>query len=89
MRNVVYLLVLLMCCACSKPTKLTILHTNDTHSQVEPKADNRGGYARRMGVIQREREMDKHLLLVDAGDFCQGTPYFNYYNLIIIRGALK
>lgn len=79
MRNVVYLLVLLMCCACSKPTKLTILHTNDTHSQVEPKADNRGGYARRMGVIQRERAMDEHLLLVDAGDFCQGTPYFNYY----------
>lgn len=79
MRNVVYLLVLLMCCACSKPTRLTILHTNDTHSQVEPNADNNGGYARRIGLIQCERELDKHLLLVDAGDFCQGTPYFNYY----------
>ena len=32
-----------------------------------------------MGLIQREREFDRHLLLVDAGDFCQGTPYFNYY----------
>lgn len=39
--------------------KLTILHTNDTHSQVEPleanasKNPNMGGYARRMGVIEK------------------------------------
>lgn len=81
MKNVVYVLVFLMCsaCTCTKPNRITILHTNDTHSQVEPKADDCGGYARRMGLIQREREFDRHLLLVDAGDFCQGTPYFNYY----------
>ena len=58
---------------------LTILHTNDTHSQVEPKADNdRGGYARRMSYITAEREQDPELLLLDAGDFWQGTPYFNF-----------
>lgn len=59
---------------------LTILHTNDTHSQIEPKANDQGGYARRMGLIEKEREADKNLLLLDAGDFCQGTPYFNFYH---------
>ena len=33
-----------------------------------------------MGLIREERKADKHLLLVDAGDFCQGTPYFNFYH---------
>lgn len=66
--------------SCTPQDHLTILHTNDTHSQVEPKANNLGGYARRMGLIARERMADKNLLLVDAGDFCQGTPYFNIYH---------
>ena len=59
---------------------LTILHTNDTHSQIEPNSKNLGGYARRMGLISEERKQDRNLLLVDAGDFCQGTPYFNLYH---------
>ena len=66
--------------ACTPQDHLTILHTNDTHSQVEPKADDQGGYARRMGLIARERKADPNLLLVDAGDFSQGTPYFNLYH---------
>ena len=74
-----YLLSIIFFVACT-PDHLTILHTNDTHSQVEPKANNQGGYARRMGMIAEERKADKNLLLVDAGDFCQGTPYFNYYH---------
>lgn len=75
-----YCLIALLTIACSKPDHLTILHTNDTHSQIEPKRDNNtGGYARRMGLIKKEREADKNLLLLDAGDFSQGTPYFNYY----------
>ena len=65
--------------SCTPQDHLTILHTNDTHSQIEPKANGKGGYARRMGLIREERKADKHLLLVDAGDFCQGTPYFNFY----------
>lgn len=71
---------------CGKPaTELVILHTNDTHSQVEPTALNAkkdadmGGYARRMGLIAQEREQNPDLLLLDAGDFSQGTPYFNFY----------
>ena len=70
----------------SAKTKLVILHTNDTHSQVEPteksglKTADMGGYARRMGVIATIRAEEKNVLLLDAGDFSQGTPYFNFYN---------
>ena len=66
--------------ACTPQDHLTILHTNDTHSQIEPKANNQGGYARRMGLIAQERQKDPNLLLLDAGDFCQGTPYFNFFH---------
>lgn len=75
-----YLLSSFFLAACTPQDHLTILHTNDTHSQVEPKANGQGGYARRMGLIREERKTDKHLLLVDAGDFCQGTPFFNFYH---------
>ena len=72
--------------ACTpKADTLVILHTNDTHSQVEPIAHgkrdgNHAGYARRLGIIQKEREKNPALVLVDAGDFSQGTPYFNFYH---------
>ena len=80
MKNIfLYGLIAVLCVACTPQDHLTILHTNDTHSQVEPKADGHGGYARRMGLINEERKADKNLLLVDAGDFTQGTPYFNFY----------
>ena len=69
-----------------KKIKLVILHTNDTHSQVEPteksnlKPADMGGYARRMGVIEKIRSEEKNVLLFDTGDFSQGTPYFNFFN---------
>ncbi len=64
-----------------KKVKLVILHTNDTHSQVEPHQTKKlGGYARRLGVIDSIRRVEKNVLLLDAGDFCQGTPYFNFFN---------
>lgn len=63
---------------------LTILHTNDTHSQIEPWSSkeykNVGGYARRDSVIRATREQEAPVLLVDAGDFSQGTPYFNFFH---------
>ncbi len=70
----------------SEKIKLVILHTNDTHSQVEPteksssKTSDMGGYARRIGVIDSIRHKEQNVLLVDAGDFSQGTPYFNFFN---------
>lgn len=66
--------------------RLTILHTNDTHSQVEPspataaRNPDMGGYARRMGLIAQIRAEEPNVLLLDAGDYWQGTPYFNFFN---------
>lgn len=74
----------------AKPTKIVILHTNDTHSQVEPiESSDAGGYARRLGVINKIRSEEKNVLLFDAGDFLQGTPYFNFYNGAVEIKAMK
>ncbi|MFC4816952.1 MULTISPECIES: bifunctional metallophosphatase/5'-nucleotidase [unclassified Flavobacterium] len=65
--------------------KITILHTNDTHSQIDPfpanhpKNPNMGGVARRAAVVEQIRKSEENVLLLDAGDIFQGTPYFNYY----------
>lgn len=66
-------------------TKLTILHTNDVHSRIEPfpidgsKYAGLGGTARRSALIKRIRAEEKNVLLFDAGDIFQGTPYFNKF----------
>ena len=63
--------------------KLTILHTNDMHSHIEPFTSGRnkglGGMAERAALIKKIREDSEHVLLLDAGDIFQGTPYFNMY----------
>lgn len=70
----------------TKP-RITLLHTNDTHSHLEPMASGpmagRGGIARRAAMVKRFRSLGGNLLLLDAGDVFQGTPYFNRF-----RGAL-
>lgn len=64
---------------------VTILHTNDMHSRVEafPMDGSRnqglGGIARRASLIKKIKDQEKHVLLLDAGDIFQGTPYFNFY----------
>jgi len=64
---------------------LTILHTNDVHSHIDPfPADdprnaNMGGVSRRAALIESIRKENPNVLLLDAGDIFQGTPYFNYY----------
>jgi len=64
---------------------VTILHTNDTHSRIDPfpagdpKYAGMGGVARRMALISSIRSENRHVLLLDSGDFFQGTPYFNLY----------
>ena len=64
---------------------ITILHTNDTHSHIEPFPSNdpsyanQGGVARRMTLIEQVRKENPNTLLLDAGDIFQGTPYFNFY----------
>ena len=64
---------------------LTILHTNDVHSYIDPfpanhpKNPNMGGVSKRATLIEKIRLENPNLLLLDAGDIFQGTPYFNYY----------
>ena len=65
--------------------KITILHTNDVHSHVDPFPDNDpkfaglGGAVRRAALIKKIRNDEKNVLLFDVGDIFQGTPYFNMY----------
>jgi len=59
--------------------KLVILHTNDTHSQIEPGRDGLGGVMRRKAVIDSVRAAEKNVMVVDAGDAVQGTLYFYLY----------
>ncbi len=65
--------------------QITILHTNDVHSHIEPfaandpKYANQGGVARRLTLINSVRKENPNTLLLDAGDIFQGTPYFNFY----------
>jgi 5'-nucleotidase len=69
----------------NKATKITILHTNDVHSHIDPfgpedgRNANKGGVARRASLVQAIRNENPNTLLLDAGDIFQGTPYFNYY----------
>ena len=72
-------------CTKSKAAKITILHTNDVHSHIDPfgqnegENSNKGGIARRAALVESVRKENKHTLLLDAGDIFQGTPYFNFY----------
>lgn len=65
--------------------QITILHTNDVHSHIDPfpmddaRNPNMGGISRKASLIETIRQENPHVLLLDAGDIFQGTPYFNYY----------
>ncbi|MBK8054521.1 MAG: metallophosphatase [Saprospiraceae bacterium] len=66
-------------------SKLTILHTNDVHSRIEPfpmdgsRNQGLGGVAKRSTLINQIRKESNNVLLLDAGDIFQGTPYFNFF----------
>jgi len=71
--------------ASTKMVRLVILHTNDTHSRIDPfpqdsgKNAGLGGVVKRSAMIQRVRSLEKNVLLLDSGDIFQGTPYFNMF----------
>ncbi|ASB48004.1 bifunctional metallophosphatase/5'-nucleotidase [Alkalitalea saponilacus] len=72
-------------CNNANETRITILHTNDLHSHIEPLPENHGrfpgmgGFARISTIINQIRENTEHVLVFDSGDMFQGTPYFNFY----------
>lgn len=61
-------------------SKLVILHTNDTHSAIEPDRHDLGGIARRKVVIDSVRQAEKNVLLIDAGDAVQGSLYYTLFS---------
>lgn len=69
----------------SRKKHITVLHTNDVHSHIEPfgpddnRNPNMGGVARRATLIEEIRRQNPNTLLLDAGDIFQGTPFFNFY----------
>lgn len=72
-------------CSPLKGRYVTILHTNDVHSHIDPFPDSHsqfpamGGVARRATLVEQIRKENPNTLLLDAGDIFQGTPYFNFY----------
>lgn len=66
-------------------TKITILHTNDMHSRIDPfpmdgsERAGKGGMVKRAMMIENLRAQEPNVILLDAGDIFQGTPYFNLY----------
>ncbi len=68
-----------------RATRLTILHTNDWHSRIDPFPDdggrnaNQGGAVRRAALIRQIRQEEEQVVLLDSGDIFQGTPYFNFF----------
>jgi 5'-nucleotidase len=77
-----------------KVKQLTILHTNDTHSTIEPfpanhsKFPGKGGVVNRFDLIQKIRSEEENVLLLDAGDIFQGTPYFNMFGGVLEMKAM-
>ena len=66
-----------------KPIKLTVLHTNDMHSHIEAFSSGKnkglGGMFQLSSLIKKIRQEEENILLLDAGDVFQGTPYFNLF----------
>ncbi len=76
---------LLHSCSGGQKKHITVLHTNDVHSHIDPFPQNHalypnmGGLVRRAWLIEQVRNENPNTLLLDAGDIFQGTPYFNFY----------
>lgn len=73
---------LMMMCGCknSKDTDhLVILHTNDTHSAIEPDRHDMGGVGRRKVLIDSVRGVHENVMLIDAGDAVQGSLYYTLF----------
>ena len=70
-----------------KDKQLVIIHTNDTHSTIFPLNENidnkdiagRGGFLRRVNMVKEQREQHPNLLLIDSGDFSQGSGYYTIF----------
>lgn len=84
---VLYMLLLFTAVGAYAQKHLVVLHTNDTHSCIMPLNPNladtavagRGGFLRRVAMIKEERAKNQDLLLIDSGDFSQGSPFYTMF----------
>ena len=85
--STIFLCLSVLCISAQHTRTLEILHTNDTHSCIMPLNPNladtlvagRGGFLRRLAMIQQERRANPDVLLFDSGDFSQGSPYYTLF----------
>lgn len=78
-----FFMLLCLCALLAAPAlradHLTIIAVNDTHSQIDPTSDGKGGVARRRAIYDQLRAQNPNTVLVHAGDAVQGTLYFSLY----------
>ena len=90
MRHIIlYITTFLVAVAADAQTekKLVIFHTNDPHSCIMPMNENladtavagRGGFLRRIAMLEEERKKHPDMMYFDSGDFSQGSAYYTMY----------
>lgn len=89
MKHIIFIISLMLAtvAGAKEPKKITVLHTSDTHSCILPlkssladkQVAGRGGFVRRIAMLQQERQQDPDLLLFDCGDFSQGSSYYTMF----------
>ena len=84
----IFLIFVLAVSVVAKAQKqIVILHTNDTHSTIEPvskyskvkEAAGKAGCVRRATMVKQLREQNPDILLFDSGDFSQGSTFYTMY----------
>lgn len=75
----IIIIITIFCSQFLEATTLVIIHTNDTHSQIDPDENNLGGILRRKVLIDSVRGAVRNVMLVDAGDAVQGTLYYHLF----------
>ncbi len=68
---------------------VVVLHTNDTHSQIDPTDDNQGGVLRRKALVDSIRLAEPNVILVDAGDAVQGSLYYSIFKGEVERKVMN
>ena len=81
MKKILFTLAILLCCGANAQKRITILHTNDTHSCIEPEKNGNAGVLNRALLIESivDSVGKDNILLFDCGDFSQGSLYYNSF----------
>ena len=81
MKKILFTIAILLCCGANAQNLITILHTNDTHSCIEPEKNGNAGVLNRALLIEHIADSvgRENMLLFDCGDFSQGSLYYNSF----------